>query len=811
MRGVARFALRALALGLFGAALLGAPGLAAQDDDLDIPVMIQTVPELPGAVFELDGKAFRADEHGLALITVSRRDTYRLEAPAGGDLDDGESAEFARWSDDSFSPSRSVAVDSFTYLEAGFDVLRPLEASFVGHDGTTLGDVRSFTLVDDLGVERTYAVGEPIAIRVSRATVGTKGGLRSEPVFYELGEVSLEEGTIAPPPGRVLQAPDGPRWNIELGFHDVRIVSTDALLGGPAGETVNLQYPDGRRVDVTLDARGQATLESLPSGNYVARVSGGLLAVEERFSLPGPGRVDADVVTLADALIAIVALSLVGTAVVLTARGRVARRSPPALAVSAAVSQESLTVAHPSPEGVARGGHLSIFGLSRKKTAVARAPSAARPEPEAQPIEPETADALTAKLQALAEEIDSAAGELARVRTEKASMEAEMRAASQRLQEEVRAHEARAAELAAELDGVRRESEGLRARLEALEGDGRRAREKARVEIAALAAERDDLAGGLATSLRELEALRGELEQARGRLAAAGEVRTQRDRLEATLADVSADRDRLRAEVAQAVSERDTAYAERDASRADLAAAVAEADRASAEREVLVRELDAARAGVAEARAQSSAWREERAALNDKLKNALAQLVATEEIRAERDRAQAANDTLKREREALSHKLKQALAQLVPAEEVRAERDRLRSERDGLRVERDRLRSERDELRSRPAGADPAARDPLREALGRLVTAENIRTQREDLHAELDGLRRQNEILRARVRELEGAAPGRDDRVEVEVARPAGARPPAPVLRLDPDEAQDDEAHQQEPWWRAFIQQADRY
>ncbi|HEX2234771.1 MAG TPA: hypothetical protein VHK89_00705, partial [Actinomycetota bacterium] len=178
--------------------------------------------------------------------------------------------------------------------------------------------------------------------------------------------------------------------------------------------------------------------------------------------------------------------------------------------------------------------------------------------------------------------------------------------------------------------------------------------------------------------------------------------------------------------------------------------------------------------------------RGERAALNEKLRNALGQLVAMEEIRTARTRARAEADALRREREALSAKLERALAQLAAAE------DRARPEGAGVR-----------------GGDAGSGDDPLREALGRLVTAESIRTQREGLRAEIDGLRKQNAALQARVRELEERPASRDEPAEVRVARSAGARPPAPVVRLDPKEAEDEA--QQEPWWRAFIQQADRY
>ncbi|HEX2234902.1 MAG TPA: hypothetical protein VHK89_01365, partial [Actinomycetota bacterium] len=583
MKGAARRVLCALALVSVGVPLLCAPALAAQDRDLDIPVMIQTVPELPGAVFELDGRRFNTDEHGLALITVGRRGVYRLRAPGGADVDDGR-AEFARWSDDSFSPTRSIAVDSFTYLEAGYDVVRPLEARVVSSEGAVLEGVRSFTLVDDLGVERSHAVGQPIEVRVSRATVGPKGGLRSEPVFYELGQVVLEDGAIAPPPGGVIQPPDAGGWDIEL-------VDSDPI---PGDET----------------AGGGVSLPSV--------------------------------------LLVVVALAIAAAGAALVARMRTRRP------VSAPGDpQESLTVAKPSPEGVARGGNVSIFGSLRRKAAPTREPRLEPQEPE-----PATADALTAKLQALAEEIDGAAGELARVRAEKTDVEAQMRAATERLHEQLRARDERAAESARVLDGLRRDNEALRARAEAAEAEARGAGERAAAELAALAAERDDLAEGLAASLREVEGLRIELEEAR---TAAEELRTERDRLGAIVGEVSGERDRLWSEAESAGAERDEARAglaavsrERDETRAQLAALAEERDRIEAARATLARDLGSARAGLEEARAESAALRGERAALNEKLRNALGQLVAMEEIRTARTRARAEADALRREREALS-------------------------------------------------------------------------------------------------------------------------------------------------------------
>jgi hypothetical protein len=709
--------------------VLAAPAARPQESDLDIPIMVQTVPSLPGARFTLDGRAFVADEHGLALITVNEGGTFGLQAPARIRLEEGTRVEFARWSDDVFDPEREVSVDSFTYLEAGFDTLRRVTPTFRDGDGNALEPVRSVTLVDDLGVERTHEGGAPLWLRTERV-VAAGEGLRRQPVTYKLGELRVAGGTVPARRGRTVPPPDEPGpWAIELSFHDVRILASDALFGAPISGGVMLEGPGAPR-PLELDERGRAEAEDLPPGHYVARVESGLVASETEFIVPQQTSVRARVLTTGDAAVVVLVVAVIGLVAVGARRLAHRERRPPQAAPGAL--QRSLTSVGRSLQGVRRGGDVGIGKLLRPRAD--RAPQGRK----ASATGAATADVLTAKLQALADEIDTAAAALSEVRREKEEVEAQLASERAALGALGRDKETIEARLTSERDELRAERDRLVADLDRVRDEGRTAEETLAAQLASLGIERESLRAELEETRSQSQGLASELEAARTAEAAA----------------------------ARAASERDEVRAERD---------------------LLLEQRD-------DLRAEVMALRVDRDALNDKLKNTLTQLVAADDARSERDDLRAQRDALRAElaaaradKDALNEKLRTALGQLVVVEELRAERDALRA------------RGER---------AEPSQADPLRQALGRLMRAETIRTQREDLQAHVEELTRANARLKARLAELapeaEAGAPPQPP------PPPQPAAPERPVVRLD-EGARDREEQPAEPWWRAFIHEADRY
>ncbi|MDQ3217865.1 MAG: hypothetical protein M3Q18_08475, partial [Actinomycetota bacterium] len=119
------------------ATLLGF-GARASAQELSIPVMVQTRPQVPGARFALDGTEFVANQHGLAVTTVAEPGTYELAVLSPRVEVGGTSHSFSVWTGGERVSSRPLEVGSFTLLEAGFDTTRAVTFRFADQSGTVI-------------------------------------------------------------------------------------------------------------------------------------------------------------------------------------------------------------------------------------------------------------------------------------------------------------------------------------------------------------------------------------------------------------------------------------------------------------------------------------------------------------------------------------------------------------------------------------------------------------------------------------------------------------------------------------------------
>jgi hypothetical protein len=188
---------------------LGAGPVAAQE--ADAPLMIQTVPALEGVELSVFGSEIATDEHGLAVAT-GPRGTHELSAPTSGARADTR-WEFSGWSDGIGSPTRTVTLASFTFLEVGYDVYDRVTLSLVDHGGEAIPEtVDSVRLVDDRGT-RVGLPGSGWAWLLAQRAVDTPTGLASENVRYRVegivgagGDlVARAGGKISPAPGERLE------------------------------------------------------------------------------------------------------------------------------------------------------------------------------------------------------------------------------------------------------------------------------------------------------------------------------------------------------------------------------------------------------------------------------------------------------------------------------------------------------------------------------------------------------------------------------------------------------------------------------
>jgi hypothetical protein len=184
----------AVVLAVVAACLLLLPITGATAQRRTIPVMIQTVPALPGARFSLEGKTFDADENGLALTVVPQPGTYNLRLlSAKMNDDDDVQFRFSVWSDKDKATSRSINVQSFTYLQAGFEKSRLVSLHLVGRDGRAVdpGVVDAILLNGPNGEQVRLADAGPHRLLTS-APVSNGNNLDLRDVTYRVEEVIVD-------------------------------------------------------------------------------------------------------------------------------------------------------------------------------------------------------------------------------------------------------------------------------------------------------------------------------------------------------------------------------------------------------------------------------------------------------------------------------------------------------------------------------------------------------------------------------------------------------------------------------------------
>jgi hypothetical protein len=165
----------------------------------NVPVLIQTVPKLPGARFSVNGKTFTADKNGVALSTVPGPGMFKLKVLSETLSLKGDRLRFAMWSDDKSSLERQIEVSSFTYLEAGFETTRRVTFEFTDRNGATLdpGAVDFITLTDSVGRSLRLSGGGPHVL-VSKFPVAKDSGLKLEPNDYLIQDIIIGTHDLLP-------------------------------------------------------------------------------------------------------------------------------------------------------------------------------------------------------------------------------------------------------------------------------------------------------------------------------------------------------------------------------------------------------------------------------------------------------------------------------------------------------------------------------------------------------------------------------------------------------------------------------------
>ena len=235
---------------------------------------VDTVPPLPGMVFEIDGTRFEAGADGVARVGLDRLGEHTLTVVPDAYRHPQQRVEFSRWSSEDFGPTITIRAPLRVKLQAGFDVSYEASLEFVDPHGDLVDQARidEVTLRNSVGAELTSADGQPRWYKAIR-TIRRPAGLETVPVRYSVEGVTVDGANVVNVGQQRFGLEPGSVWSIEVLLYSVRLVPNDALFGFPVGGSVVLTYPSGATARSEV-ANGEVAANGLARGLYHVKLEG---------------------------------------------------------------------------------------------------------------------------------------------------------------------------------------------------------------------------------------------------------------------------------------------------------------------------------------------------------------------------------------------------------------------------------------------------------------------------------------------------------------------------------------------------------
>jgi hypothetical protein len=339
MRG-ARFR-RLLCCGVIGAVFFGtmtAAGPSAQAATTPRLVNIVVVPPLAGVNFTLDGVAGITAAGGAATMQVTT-----LAGAASNLAVDKQIVGTDQVSQDRVVTDPNHGAFS-RKLVVELDVNRQVTINFLTPQQKVLSPKRvdSVILTDSLGGTTRLTksqLAKPIWLPASRPA-RVANGFTGRFVTYSVKSVMIRGSNVVNSGQRRFTTNRSLSWTIPVILHSLTIDANDLLAGAPAGNSVQVTFPNGTKETAPFGAHHRVTLTDLPRGTYRLKVNGGLIPLASTVHLSRDQTATELVITTVD-FAEMVAIVLVVIAVVVAAGVIGRRRRHEAGRIEADESQES--------------------------------------------------------------------------------------------------------------------------------------------------------------------------------------------------------------------------------------------------------------------------------------------------------------------------------------------------------------------------------------------------------------------------------------------------------------------------------------
>jgi hypothetical protein len=244
-------------------------------------LVMQAVPPLAGIPIQVGRRVATTDAKGVA----------RLDVPTFVGLDGQITLPQTQIGKD-----RTVVLDRVRGnpengrpVEVGLRTRRLVDWTFLRPDGATfpVSDVTSMTVKSNTGEKITVTGADlkaPMWVSEMR-TVQTTQGLQVKENYWVVETVVIGGTTAVNRSQQRFTPAQQTHWDVNLLLYNLRLSGQDLLFSTPRGEALSVERPDGVILHVPFGPDGSATVEDLPRGSYLVRVSGGGVSFERPVSV----------------------------------------------------------------------------------------------------------------------------------------------------------------------------------------------------------------------------------------------------------------------------------------------------------------------------------------------------------------------------------------------------------------------------------------------------------------------------------------------------------------------------------------------
>jgi hypothetical protein len=243
--------------------------------DLDV-ISVQTVPAVPGVVFQMDGNQFTSGADGSFIIPVNIPGVHRLNILVDQYNDPSQRIEFARWTNGSVLHYLDVLVPSKNdFVQVGLNLYHQVGLTFIDQAKYPVDAQRvtQVTYRSAQGDVFTVKNGQPQWLPASRvARLGD--GLVPTPLLYSVTSVMADGSNVVNSSQQQFYALPNDTWKISMLLYSIQLSASDGLFNFPTGTSVNLVAPDGTVKSYSLNHAGTVDIHSLARGNYSVQLVG---------------------------------------------------------------------------------------------------------------------------------------------------------------------------------------------------------------------------------------------------------------------------------------------------------------------------------------------------------------------------------------------------------------------------------------------------------------------------------------------------------------------------------------------------------